>query len=268
MLAQSHWDKKHLQKDGWGIASWQMAEGRFKIVKSEKSVFKEKEKFKRAAQSTKSKIILAHIRHASNPKKIPRKKLISLKNCQPFVYRNLAFAHNGTLNIPDAVAETLGEYKERICGTNDSEVLFWLFVKIYFSVIASPPPRIDGRIQLYFWQKVFSRMVQEIKRIWNSIPKRKRKFSSPFRGLNCIASDGETLAAQCWYEKAEGKSLCGQNRPYFEMCYNILLDRVAVASEPMEDSKNWKALPNKHLLIVNNQLKPICLPFVGEGGVG
>lgn len=259
LLAQSDWDKKHLQKDGWGISAWGSVQSAWRTVKSEKPVYKEKEEFKKIARSTKSKIILAHIRHASNPKKLPFKELIHIENCQPFTYKNLAFSHNGTLNIPDALVPTLGYYKKRICGTNDSEVLFWLFVKIYFSVIAS---RRRGNLDFkkekstVVWKIVFQRMIEQIESIWKKLPAKKRKFTRPFQGLNCIASDGDSVATLCFYEKAEGKSLCGQKRPYFEMCYNILPDpftlaeRIAIASEPMDESGNWKPISNRTLMVV------------------
>ena len=261
LLRQSSWDKKHLQKDGWGIGEWKTENREWKIVKSSKPVFKEQDKFKGIAKKGGSKIILAHIRKASNPKKLQRRRLVASKNCQPFAYQNLIFAHNGTLNIPDEVAESLGRYKKNICGINDSEVLFWLFVKIWEQVSHSKKSSPlegegggEGALQRN-WKCIFQKMRQSIQQVWNRIPRRERKFSSPWRGLNCIASDGKSLAAHCYYQKREGKSLCGQNRPYFEMCYNILQGRIVVASEPMDDGNNWKPIRNKHLVVINSQLR-------------
>lgn len=245
LLTQSDCKKKSLQKDGWGIGEWRTENGAWRIAKSFKPVFKEKNKFKKIAESANSKIVLAHIRHASNPKKLPQEKLVALENSQPFSYRDIIFAHNGTLNIPDELSETLGIYQRKIRGTNDSEVLFWLCVKLWrrYSFVKNIQKR---------WQTIFRQMLQNIQAVWRQIPKNKRKFSSPLLGLNCIVSDGLSLAALCYYEKAEGKSLCGKHHPYFQMCYNVSTGRIAIASEPMDESRNWKPIPKKHLLWIGS----------------
>src|SRR5690348_7784226 len=131
LLRQSHCNPKGLQKDGWGLGYWNAREGGWTLVKSPGAVFRQKTRFRAAAQAARSSFVLAHVRHASNPKKLPKEKILGLENTQPFAYKNLIFAHNGTLNIPDEVARTLGTYRKRLRGHNDSEVLFWLFVKAW-----------------------------------------------------------------------------------------------------------------------------------------
>jgi predicted glutamine amidotransferase len=245
LLAQSYCDRKRLQEDGWGIASWSREDREWRISKSEKPIFSQKNKFKKNIQKNKSQIIIAHIRNASNPKKLQKNELIGLENTQPFYFRNLIFAHNGTLNIPDEIAERLGVYKRKINGVNDSEVLFWLFVKLWrqWRFIKNPEKH---------WKKVFCHLFEKLRSTWKSIPK--KKFKAAYCGLNCIVSDGKSLAALCYYDAAEGKSLCGQGRPYFEMCYNVLLEKIAIASEPMDESKRWKPIPNRHILVI----RPDC----------
>lgn len=260
LLGQSDCNKKYLQKDGWGIGYWlsqpsqytkdylenskeSRGRGSWNLIKSPRPIYREKKRFRGVAQKNRSTIILAHIRHASNPKKLPEPDLIKFENTQPFVHKNLIFAHNGTLNIMDEMTGTLGPYKKNLRGTNDSEVLFWLFVKMWKKHRSIQNPEA-------LWQKVFRGMIRQIVHRWKKIPKSKRKFSAPYRGLNCLASDGNSFAALCFYDKAEGFSLCGQRRPYFEMCYNISEKRIAVASEPMDESREWHPIPVKHLLVV------------------
>ncbi len=241
LLKQSFLNKKHLQKDGWGLAHWDR--GVWKVAKSPNPVYREKVKFSALARNVRSKMLVAHIRHASNPKKLKQHQLISFSNTQPFTWKNLVFAHNGTLNIPDEVARTLGPYQKLMKGKNDSEALFWLFVKIWRETPSggNTPSR---------WRTVFQRMVSEIETVWSAIPRGKRRFKRPFRGLNMLASDGHSLAAHCLYEKKEILSLCGQKRPYFQICYNVSAGRTSVASEPITNSRDWKPLPNRTLLVL------------------
>ena len=234
LLKQGDADPKNLQTDGWGMAS---LDGHgWRTVKSKGACFREKTKFRKAAVRITSRAVLAHIRRASNPRGLPRSRVIGLANCQPFTYKNLAFVHNGTLNIPDEVARNLGPYRRLIKGKNDSEVLFALFVK-------------HQRNGVRGWRRVFRAMAKEIEQIWRKIPPAERQHASPFRGLNIIASDGRTLAAHCLYGKTKGRSLCGQGRPYFEMCYNVSLDGITVASEPLDDKRAWKRLKNGEIKI-------------------
>ena len=255
LLKQSSLNKKNLQKDGWGLVSKKPLNGGWDVVKSARAVFEEKAKFSRAARGTESPLIIAHIRHASNPKKLPPASLNRLENSQPFLHDGLAFAHNGTLNIPDEVARTLGRYAHNLKGVNDSEVLFWLFVKTWGT------EKKPGRDR---WRNVFRKMISHIESVWASIPKAKRKFKAPYSGLNFLASDGRVLAAQSFYDRPDGKSLCGQGRPYFEMCYRVSEGRVTVASEPLDKTPGWKRIPNRHLLVVEKNrdtLDPAVVPL-------
>lgn len=248
LLHQSNCDRRHPQKDGWGITCLSRNERRWQIRKSQDPVFKEKRKFREIAESWKSQMILAHIRHASNPNKLSGRRLIGRENTQPFTFQNLAFAHNGTLNIANEVSETLGGYRKKVRGINDSEILFWLFVKKWNQA--------ERRLKKStHWKNIFNQMTDDIISVWESIPKSKRKFARPFRGLNYIASDGKSMAAHCFYEKNEGKSLCKQGRPYFEMCYQAMNDRIVIASEPMDQDPSWTPLLNKHLLVVDNNCR-------------
>ena len=244
LLKQGNASPKNPQTDGWGMAA--LDGERWRTVKSKGACFREKGKFKKAAESISSRVTLAHIRRASNPRGLPRSRIIGLANCQPFTHKNLAFVHNGSLNIPDEVARNLGPYRKLIKGKNDSEVLFALFVKHQRDGVRSLRDQTPSKKG---WTRVFRAMVKEINQIWRRIPPARRRHAAPFHGLNMIASDGKTLAAHCLYGKTRGRSLCGQARPYFEMCYNVSLDGIMVASEPLDDKRAWKRLKNGEIKI-------------------
>lgn len=246
LLRQSSCDRKNPQRDGWGLA-WLQREPPvtdWQIEKSPGSVLREKTRFQRLAAQTKARAIVSHIRHASNPRKLPSKLLIGETNTQPFTNGKLIFAHNGTLNIPDEVAAALGDYKNQIRGNNDSEVVFWLFVKTWNELSGA-----DAHDEELRWLAVFRGMLRAIDQVWESIPLKRRRFTAHSHGLNFIASNGTSLAAHCHYERSDGKSLCGTGRPYFEMCYNIANRRIIAASEPLDAGPGWKPIPNRHVLV-------------------
>ena len=117
------------QADGWGAAFYSAAGG-LRLVKSQEPVFSEKDRFARAVSVNGSGLALAHIRAASNPLGLSRKKLLGAANTQPFSGNGFVFAHNGTLEIPAEIKTTLGKYEKFVTGVNDSEVLFWQLMKL------------------------------------------------------------------------------------------------------------------------------------------
>ncbi len=244
LLKQSDWNPKSRQKDGWGITYKEGSEADWRTFKSCKPVFREKALFKKQVADIKPVAILAHIRYASNPDKLPHRKLIGRKHTQPFRYKNLTFIHNGTLNIPNEVAKTLGRFKKYRTGNNDSEVLFLLIVKIW-EEHAKKGVKTD-------WPRIFIEARRQMKKVWDSIPKSRRKYRSFAEGLNVIVTDGKMLAAQCSYFPSKARSFCWPKRPYFQMCYNKSKGAVAFASEPMDRSgaRAWRDVPNGHLLMV------------------
>ena len=98
LLKQSRANLKILQKDGWGILG--LAGQEWRGFKSREACFDESKKFGQASEKIISPVILAHIRRASNPRKLPKSRLQRLVNSQPFFHKNLIFSHNLTLNIP------------------------------------------------------------------------------------------------------------------------------------------------------------------------
>ncbi len=250
ILNQSFRRRKHLQKDGWGVAYLETSPARWRLEKSRGAVYRERRRFGRVARRAASKLLLAHIRQASNPRKLLPEKLIRMENVQSFVFGKPLLAHNGTLHIPDEVARTLGDWKKKIRGTNDSEVLFWLFVKSWRG-------RSSQGSGTRKYKRVFEGMIRHIQKVWRAIPKKERRHSVPHRGLNFLASDGRTLAALSYYDRPDGRSLCGQNRPYFELCFRRLDGKWVVASEPLDRTRGWRRIPNRRGLVFAPKLEPL-----------
>src|SRR5579864_8890786 len=83
LLKQSDFDAKNRQQDGWGIAHFGNT-GEPLVSKSPKPAFKEMKRFEAAAEQAVSRVVIGHIRAASNPRGIPRGRLINMANTQPF----------------------------------------------------------------------------------------------------------------------------------------------------------------------------------------
>jgi len=244
LYAQSRKDPKRLQGDGWGIGFYE--NGCPVIIKSEKPVYMDHGNFSSAVQRAKSRIIIAHIRRASNPRGLPREMMISKVNSQPFTYGRYIFAHNGAIMIPDEVAETLGEWRYRIRGLNDSEVYFWFIMKELSEGADLPSALKDFKANL--------------EDLWREARGRHPDKSRPYVGLNIVISDGENLYAYCAYEEDDkaGRSLCFGDQPILEMSYFLNGEKLVVASEKTNREEDWKPLRSGELLtgrIVEDEIK-------------
>jgi predicted glutamine amidotransferase len=234
LYVQSNVNKRRPQADGWGIGFYV---GRVPhLVKSEKPVYEEHAKFTSAVHNADSHIILAHIRRASNPRRLPRDKIISVANSQPFMHENYLFAHNGVITIPDDVAETIGEWKYRIKGFNDSEVYFWFAVKEMLNGASFP--------------EALKKFENTLSELWQKNREKHSGKNRPYIGLNVLFSDGEKLCAYCKYgdEDAAAKSLCFEDQPAFQMSYLKRQENLIVASEKTNCEDDWKPLETGHLL--------------------
>lgn len=237
LLAQSNADSHRKQSDGWGIALYPHKKP--KTMKSPRPIYKEGNKLKTTLASIKSRSLLAHIRHASNPLGLPKNKIIGTKNNQPFTHGKYSFIHNGTLNIPSEVRDQLGLYQQKVRGQNDSEVLFWLLMK---NISAS-----KGNVK-----KALQQSIQTIWKTWEKMHSKPKQISQPYVGLNIILTNGRELWALCKYDGIKvrkDKSLTNFERsPYFEMRYHWDNQIVKVASERTTTNENWQPLKDGTLL--------------------
>ena len=233
LFAQSKADPERLQGDGWGVGFY--VNGHPRLVKSGGPVYMEYEALSSAVRHARSRVILAHIRRASNPRGLPREKLMGEENSQPFSYGRYIFAHNGIITIPDELAGTLGSWRGRIRGLNDSEVYFWFLMK-----------ELHEGMDL---ASALRRLEETLEGLWEEARQTHLDKKQPYVGLNMILSDGEGLYAYCRHGGHEGRSLCFKDRPVFEMSYVLNEDGLVVASEKTNLEEEWRPIGDGELLI-------------------
>jgi predicted glutamine amidotransferase len=234
LFAQSNVTPETAQKDGWGIG-WFDAEGMIHVQKGIHGAFEpqEKEHFRLVAGSARSRNLIGHLRHASNPLKLPREQLLALVNSQPFEYGGTLFAHNGSIPLPTEARTLLGPLDSRVEGVNDSEVLFWLLQKHY---------RESGDVlAAYVAARTGLRSIWEL---------HGRPEDGPWTGLNVLfAPMPDELWAFCCYEGEHGHNLCDDGQPYYEMSYRETPTGLLVGSEPFDSHRErWTALGNGQYL--------------------
>jgi len=237
LLKQSDFQKDNLQKDGWGIAHF--GNGAQPVVsKSPKPAFKDAKAFSAAAGKAVSRVAVGHIRAASNPRKLPKTRLINMDNTQPFTDGHWIFAHNGTLQIPLEVSGRLGPYAKKLKSLNDSEVYFWQFIK-FFSKTKDV-------------EKALLACIAENWALWKECRDAHPGVKAPYTGLNTLISDGKSLHALC-HGASRGLADCGvcnPTTPWGTMSFTERDGRVIVASENM-DRGPWTPLEPPELLSVD-----------------
>ncbi|MEK7858075.1 MAG: class II glutamine amidotransferase [Elusimicrobiota bacterium] len=224
LLKQTDFDGANRQEDGWGIGHFNSA-GKAVVTKSPKAAFKEAARFRKASRS-KSSAIVAHVRAASNPRGIDRKRLINAENTQPFTDGRWLFAHNGTLEIPTEVADQLGPLRKRVKALNDSEVYFWQFIKFH-ERLGDPAAALQA-------------CIKETWKIWADCRGRYPLKKTPYTSLNAVVSDGKSLHAVC-HSVRRGLAKCGvcnPDQPWQVMSFARRDDRLIVASENL-DRGRW-----------------------------
>ncbi|RLI42580.1 hypothetical protein DRO64_06220 [Candidatus Bathyarchaeota archaeon] len=234
LYIQSMADPRRLQGDGWGIGYYR--NGKPVLIKDYRPVYRDYRGFFSAVQKVRSNIIIAHIRRASNPRGLKKEALISVENSQPFTYGRYIFAHNGTIMIPDELAETLGSWKMRIRGLNDSEVYFWFLMK-----------KMSEGLNLAEALREFKETMRDL---WVKVRSAYPDKHQPYHMLNIIFSDGEALYAYCEYDENAKpvKSLCFRDQLVYQMCYKIRDDELVIASERTSREENWRTIRNGEML--------------------
>lgn len=226
LLHQSNCRPNNLQKDGWGIAYF--SGNRTKVIKSANAAFSEEDRFKSLAYKVRSRVVIGHLRAASNPQGLSPKSLFNIKNNQPYTDGKILFAHNGTVNISPEVAKLLGPLQRRIRGNNDSEIYFWQFVKFHNAFQNIP--------------EALKACVRELWTLWKDCRSRYPNKKKPYTGLNTLVSDGRSLHALCHYPSRPGaRSLYNRRQRWGTMSLARRGKRYIVASEDM-DANGWSHL--------------------------
>lgn len=235
LLKQSDIDPGNVQKEGWGVG-WIDKRSRAVVVKSPRAAFQDAKRFAAAADRAVSTGAVGHIRAASNPLGLPRSRLLTVASAQPYSNGEWLFVHNGTLEIPLAVAAKLGPLRRRIQSKNDSEVYFWQFHK-FLERTGDPA-------------LAFQACVRENWAVWRTLPESSRGGkAAPYTSINAIVTDGRRLYAFC-HSARLGLAKCGLCHPtqsWQTMCFSERAGSLIVASEGL-DSGRWTLFDPPELL--------------------
>ena len=194
---------------GWGIAFYQ---GKNLFIRKNPEKAKTTDKFSRAANLAKGKIIMAHLRQAT-------KGSVREINCQPFKQhfhgKSWIFAHNGDVPKIEVHPRTLGE--------TDSESVF----NFLLDGIDEYQSQGDAR-------GIFSGLTHGIKKLFKIYGRRIT--------LNLLISDGNLLyvfnhsfSKQMYFLKREAKGNSAS--------------AVLVSTRKLTDEK-WKIIPEDRLLVL------------------
>jgi predicted glutamine amidotransferase len=234
LLAQSHASPETAQTDGWGIA-WFPSTRTPRVEKGVGGAYEatERDRFVASAKAARGPVVIGHLRHASNPMKLPPERLIGLENSQPFRYGSILFAHNGSIMLPRETRPLLGRFEENVQGVNDSEVLFWLLVR--HTEETGDPVR------------AYALAVDELTQVWreNGTPP-----EGPYTGLNVLFSRGPNeLWAFCHWNGEHGGGLMDPTRKYYQMAYAADAKQAIIGSEPFDTTRSdWRNLNNGEYL--------------------
>ncbi|MGA7924105.1 MAG: class II glutamine amidotransferase [Thermoplasmata archaeon] len=232
LLRQSDADPKGLQEDGWGIAWYSGEDATVSVTKGVHGAHSpdERERFMETARArARGPLVIGHLRHASNPLKLPREALLSLENSQPFTFEGLIFAHNGSIPLPTETRSYLGRLDDEVKGVNDSEVLFLL--------LAHHLEKSDDPLRAY------ADTVGSLNEVWD---KAGAKEGHSFSGLNVLFSRSpDELWAFCLAQGEHGCGLMARDLPYYQMTYRTDRDVLVVGSEPFDNRpQGWQPLLN------------------------
>jgi predicted glutamine amidotransferase len=112
--------QSHRNPDGFGLGTFE-PDGRPDVDKAPLAAHVA-EQFAREAREECSTTYVAHVRYASVGE-------LTLENTHPFVLDGRIFGHNGIVGDLELVEEQLGDLRDELLGTTDSERLFALITR-------------------------------------------------------------------------------------------------------------------------------------------
>ncbi|PLW81178.1 class II glutamine amidotransferase [Kineobactrum sediminis] len=225
LLAQSSQDLEGFaHADGWGIAQW--GEDGVSVMRHLAAAH-EGEDYRNFAGTVRARQVIAHVRQATAGD-------ICFENTHPFVQGPWVFVHNGTIrHFREQVKarmwpEIAPDYRTRIRGTTDSEVLFQLLLT-----------RLDARPEINPVE-IIATVISDVAD-WCAA-------AGPCEnlGLSFLLSDGERFFGVRWQQtlwmlqrtETRDAEICGHPPDDDAKGYRALL----VASEPLTDER-WLPIP-------------------------
>jgi predicted glutamine amidotransferase len=177
--------------------------------------------------------------------RLSRRQLMRAENAQPFTDGRFVFAHNGTVLIPREVLRFLGPYRDRVVGSNDSEIYFWQFRK-FFDLYGDVP-------------RALRACVDELWTLWSYRRGRRGRDQAPYLGLNTLVSDGVSLHAMCLFPPKRPKpSLFNPRVKWGRMSFGRRDGRVIFASEEL-DEDDWSHFRTPEIISATPTTRGIAL---------
>jgi predicted glutamine amidotransferase len=203
-----------VHKDGWGVARRE-AEGRLAVAKSAEPAFADPD-FEPATAAPAAAAIL-HLRWATGS--IP----VTRANAHPFVYGDLAFCHNGSVDREALWSLVAGPYREGLEGETDSEVYF----RALLTALAE---------------------TGDVAAAATLLLERIRQQAIAHTGLNFLLLAPDALYALCAFHPEA--PILAEDPDYYELHWQESPDRVVVASSGWA-ADNWPRLGNGDLLTID-----------------
>lgn len=177
-----------------------------------------------------SSCFLAHVRAATIGD-------VGINNCHPFVYKNYAFVHNGTIGNFNLYKKEIANLLDEelylsIKGNTDSEHLFYLVMHF----MKQGKPLKDAVKSATHW-------ISEI-----------QSKSNDYSRLNILIMDGGQIVASRYITDINKDSLAIK---YLAPTNDNVA--ITISSEQLSDNPSWEELPLNHLLSVERNNMSISI---------
>lgn len=253
---------------GWGIAYYLTSQREPHVIKSMESAFTD-ERFRRVSSFLTSHAVIAHVRKATVGE-------LSQENTHPFSWNGWTFCHNGTIfgfeQIKDRMRERIApRFLSRIWGSTDSETFFYLVL----SELERSGYDVDehqGDLSEDLWARL-GLLLGWVRDLSEETGADEREAM-----MNFVLTDGEVMLAARFNG---GLSFSTQKRRCadFDICpvpdkvcfgprqEGVQHTHLLLASDPTSPDDVWEEIPNRGLLVVDEDLSLRVRPLVGvEGG--
>jgi predicted glutamine amidotransferase len=210
--------------DGWGVA-WHTGRA-MQLHKSPDAACYSRE-YEHWVHDQATDLGLVHLRWATLG--LP----VETSNTHPFTYRDVAFAHNGSVSPPSSLDELLNDKQlSAMQGATDSE-------RFFRAVLSAAE---DSGLDI-----ALARTVARIAR--------EKEITS----LNCLLASPDRLYAVCRFDPGhEGD----EEEDYFHLRYRVTDDAVVVSSTGW--GNDWQVLGNGELLVVQRDTLEISVTSLDE----
>ena len=241
---------------GWGIAYYLSDQHEPHEVHSVNAAFSD-ERFRRVSEFLTANAVVAHVRKATIGDLRP-------ENTHPFRWQGWAFCHNGTLFGFHEIEEQLRarlkpRFVDCIHGSTDSEMLFYLVLSVLEESgfdVDNPPDQFPDEVE-----QVIGELLAWIRDLCEQTGADEREAM-----MNFILTNGRILIANRFngtLSFSTQKKRCAD----YDVCpvvnkvcfgprrVGISHTHVLLASDPTSPDDVWEEVPNRGMVLIDNDLK-------------